>query len=116
MMKKIWDRQRSEKGFTLIELLVVIVILGILAAVAVFAVGGVTDKGRASACKADVNAVETAAEAFYAKNGSYPADMAAITTAPNKFLKAAPSGNGYTISLGASNGVVTANPANCAGL
>src|SRR5262245_3969613 len=37
------DKNLLEKGFTLIELLVVIVILGILAAVVVFAVNGITD-------------------------------------------------------------------------
>ena len=42
--------QDDEAGFTLVELLVVIAILGILAAVVVFAVGGITDKGQGSAC------------------------------------------------------------------
>ena len=42
-----------EKGFTLVELLVVIVILGILAAVVVFAVGGTTDKAQTSSCEAE---------------------------------------------------------------
>jgi general secretion pathway protein G len=50
MMRKIWERRNAEAGSTLVELLVVIVILGILSAVAVFAVGGITDKGKQSAC------------------------------------------------------------------
>ncbi len=100
-----------ERGFTLVELLIVIVILGILAAVAVFAVGGVTDKGKQSACKADVNSTETALEAYYAKVGSYPAAnaWASITSGANKFLKNQPSTANYTITFDA-NGVVTAAP------
>ena len=37
---------KQDKGFTLVELLIVIVILGILATVTVFAVRGITDRGR----------------------------------------------------------------------
>ena len=70
-----WDgKSLPQKGFTLVELLVVIVILGILAAVVVFAVGGSTDKAQTSACKAERSAVETAVEAYRASVGSYPTD------------------------------------------
>jgi general secretion pathway protein G len=64
-------RKRDQEGFTLIELLVVIVILGILAAVVVFAVGGITDKGQTSACKTDTKTLRTAEEAYFAKNDVY---------------------------------------------
>ena len=68
-------KKRDEDGFTLIELLVVIVILGILAAVVVFAVGGITDKGQTSACEADKRSIQTAQEAYFAQpaagNGKY---------------------------------------------
>lgn len=77
---------KDENGFTLIELLIVIVILGVLSAVVVFSVGGVTDRGTAAACKADKATIAVAAEAFYAKNNSYPANIAAVSTAPDKFL------------------------------
>jgi general secretion pathway protein G len=74
MFKKLSDRRRGgEGGFTLIELLIVIVILGILAAIVVFAVGGISDKGQTSACKADRKTLVTAEEAYFAEgnNGSY---------------------------------------------
>lgn len=54
----------SESGFTLVELLIVIIILGVLAGVAVFAVGSFTNKGVEEACKTDSDTVEVALEAY----------------------------------------------------
>jgi prepilin-type N-terminal cleavage/methylation domain-containing protein len=67
------DKNLIERGFTLVELLVVIVILGILAAVVVFAVGGITNKGKTSACTIEVRTINTALQANYANTGTYPA-------------------------------------------
>ena len=71
-----------EPGFTLIELLVVTAIVGILAMVAVLAVGGITDRGRKSACLAEVSTVQTAIESYNAKNGAYP--TAAVNDNPSE--------------------------------
>src|SRR3954470_23772019 len=60
------EEKKQDKGFTLVELLIVIVILGILATVTVFAVRGITDKGKTSACQADKKTMETGIEAWYA--------------------------------------------------
>lgn len=51
---------RSQSGFTLIELLVVIAILAILAGVAVFAVGNLTDDADKSACQVERDSIRTA--------------------------------------------------------
>lgn len=96
MPQRIRQAKREESGFTLIELLIVIVILGILAAVVVFAVGGVSDKGTTSACKADVKTVTTAAEAFYAKNGNYAPNIAGLVT--GGFLNSAPATTNYVVT------------------
>ena len=82
------QKKRQDEGFTLIELLIVIVILGILAAIVVFAVGGITDRGTKSACKSDVKTFEVAVEAYKAKTGLYPATLNLAWTAPNKFMHA----------------------------
>jgi general secretion pathway protein G len=76
MMEKMRNRTaRSEAGFTLIELLIVIVILGILAGIVVFAVGNSKSDATDAACKANKKTVSTAAEAYKAKNGTYPASL-----------------------------------------
>ena len=59
-----------EGGFTLIELLIVIVVLGILAAIVVFALGGVTGKSTAAACQSDAKTVGVGVAALMAENPS----------------------------------------------
>ena len=59
-----------EGGFTLIELLIVIVVLGILAAVVVFALGGVTGSSAQAACNSDAKSLETAVAAYQSQTGN----------------------------------------------
>jgi general secretion pathway protein G len=68
---KVKTARRQDKGFTLVELLIVIVILGILATVTVFAVTGITNKGKTSACAADNRTLVDAEEVYYAEHSSY---------------------------------------------
>src|SRR5277367_1470962 len=107
----------NESGFTLIELLIVIVVLGILAAVVVFALGGVTGNSVVAACNADAKTVEIAVGAFDAQVGSYPTTQAELTTPYTPvaggttfgpYLNAWPNNTGsdYVISLDATPGQV----------
>src|SRR5438045_4676843 len=63
--------KRNEEGFTLIELLIVIIVLGILAAIVVFAIGSTRKDSVASSCKTNYKAMELSAEAVNTKVGNY---------------------------------------------
>ena len=73
--------RRSDEGFTLIELLIVIIILGILAAIVVFSVSGITNKGDTAACQASQSTIDTAAEAFVANTTGTPPAASSLTLA-----------------------------------
>ncbi len=87
----------TESGFTLIELLIVIVVLGILAAIVVFSLSGVSGQSKAAACTSDGKSIEVAADAYQASVGSYPSASSQLV---GSYLHAWPvTSNGYSFSL-----------------
>lgn len=95
--------KRNEEGFTLIELLIVIIVLGILAAIVVFAVAGTKKDAVASTCKTDVKAMELSAESVLAKKPG-ATTLANVNetdlddSAVGGLLKALPTNNNYTLN------------------
>jgi prepilin-type N-terminal cleavage/methylation domain-containing protein len=76
-MKRLRARiaQAEDTGFTLIELLIVIVILGILAGIAIFAVGGFRDSAKSACTQANQRISDTVTAANTINpSGSYTTD------------------------------------------
>src|SRR3954467_11994494 len=72
MIQRSLDKKRSgQGGFTLIELLIVIVILGILAAIVVLAIGGLKDTSKKQACNSEGQTISTAEDAYFATTNGY---------------------------------------------
>lgn len=121
---------RSDHGFTLIEMLMVIVILGLLAAVVVYAVQNMTHQSATSACRSDFKTVESAQEMYKSQIGVYAATLNQLeapvvvhgdTLGP--WIKDAPGTSHYVIGIddgsipGGSAGNITVasvNPAHAA--
>ena len=83
MRERVRELRASDEGFTLIELLLVIIILGVLAAVVVFSVQGISDRGNASACKATRANISAAAETVANKLGRIIAPIDFVDGAKN---------------------------------
>jgi prepilin-type N-terminal cleavage/methylation domain-containing protein len=91
VFRVLYNARDRQKGFTLVELLIVIVILGVLAAIVILALGAFDDRGELAACKADVKSVEVAVEAFRADQGNYPASLNELTNPPGNYLREVPN-------------------------
>ena len=109
--RRLQTAQKADSGFTMIELLLVIVVLGILAATAIFALGGVTSSAAQASCNSDAKTIEVAVAAFHdnSKNtadpNGWPTSAAQLTdpAADNyggPYLTTWPNGAHYNIYLG----------------
>jgi len=109
------NRVNNQQGFTLVELLIVIVVLGVLAGIVVFALGGFTAQAAVAACNSDASAVETAVTAYNTENPSGTATAALLTNNPPvagavTYLHSMPSSPDYSITL-VNGAVMIAAPA-----
>lgn len=73
--------KNNKKGFTLIELLVVIAIIGLLATLAVVALGNARQKSRDAKRVSDIKQIQTALELRYVETDDYPASETSPGTA-----------------------------------
>jgi prepilin-type N-terminal cleavage/methylation domain-containing protein len=90
-------RRPGEQGFTLIELLVVIAVLAILAAIVLFNVVGVTNRGSNNACDTDAKTVQTALDAYYSDHTDFGGISAGAAQDASAFQPLV--GGGYMHSL-----------------
>ncbi|HCV52955.1 type II secretion system protein [Exiguobacterium sp. UBA6309] len=80
-LKEIWldaKQMRDERGLTLIELLVVVVILGIIAAIAVVAIGGLIENSRKDAVVSDAKQLVAAAKLYTSSNPVQPGETVKV--------------------------------------
>ena len=100
-------------------MLIVIVILAVLAAIVVFAVGTTSHNAVAASCSADAKSVETALSAYDAQMASFPASVGALVSTasvPNgggwvgPWLRALPGTLHYQILLDTSGHLYAAPP------
>lgn len=66
--------RRDQRGFTLVELLVVIAIIGVLAAIVAPSAFKAVDKAKVAKVERDLQAIRSAALAYYVDTGRFPPD------------------------------------------
>ncbi len=91
---------RGNEGFTLIELLVVVVVLGLLAAIVVFALGGMTTESWTASCDSDSKTVNLAVGVYLQQNtGVTQLTQSDLTSGADQSLPAWPKSTKYTIEI-----------------
>jgi general secretion pathway protein G len=101
-------RRATDGGFTLIELLIVIIILGILAAIVVFAVGNTKKDAVNASCVTDVKSIMLAEEAYKVHlNQGYATDSGTLTDSSNGNLKSWPGTTNMVFTLGGASTAYT---------
>jgi general secretion pathway protein G len=97
------------QGFTLVELLIVITVLGVLAAIVVFALGGITGKSAVAACNADATTVDTAVQTYKAETGgTLPVTPQLLMSTTNPYLQSFPTSPYFAISIDSGNVMIAA--------
>ncbi len=92
--------RKFQQGFTLIELMIVVAIIGILAAIAIPAYQDYTIRSQVTEGLSLASSVKTGVSEFYAQNGTWPANLAALG------ITLAPAGK-YVTGLARTNGTIT---------
>lgn len=106
MLKQMQERRGSDEGFTLIELLIAIVVIGVLSAVVIVGIGGLTSNGKAGACAASRDATKAATAVHYSNTGgTYPATVAAMTGATPPELELGSVANAVLVGVDTVTGV-----------
>ncbi|KDR93813.1 prepilin-type N-terminal cleavage/methylation domain-containing protein [Peptoclostridium litorale DSM 5388] len=80
-MKGLKKLMNNKKGFTLIELIVVIAVLGLIAAIAVPRIGGVTGKAKTNSDKQEIAILNNALEMYISESGDTDLSELTITSA-----------------------------------
>lgn len=81
---------KKRKGFMLLELIIVVAIIGILAAVAIPNLVGMTDEAKVAKIQSDLSTIGTAMEVYHVKKGgTYPTDLS-VLAGDNGYLKEVP--------------------------
>jgi len=71
-------RPITRRAFSLMELTLVLLIMGILATVAVVAIGGRADAAKVTATKTTLNQIKRDLNAYQAQNNAYPSSLDVI--------------------------------------